>query len=396
MPGQRTFWVPHLVTIPDLKSRIRTAFQIMGAITFTLPPNGPVFNRHGLIGDRVLPGSDVPCAYLTRNTHLGVHFPSPSSSQREPKPHTVPSHNVDGQQLSLAERLRREQQLTPMRRSAVPVVTTDSTPLQPALTSLPSMTVPQSGQSARTMIVPPDDFRKPSRRTQCPPLVPLDYRLVATPVALIPNDEDYQDTDQNTSSSAPAPNNPTTNANTKIKRVPSHQHLVTEHAALTREHNRWVAKHTALRHGFPDVKRQKQNSLSSPDTSPTGTLHDNKPRLTTPVMSIPQTPAGTHCGQPTLAHGPRDQFPQSATNREHLTQINSLDGSPMPATIPTSMGTTNPHRQPEWEPMPIGILPPQAEGYSTPTHLRPIQEAIRAVLFRPGSYPSTRSIPIVP
>ncbi len=126
LPGQHSFWVPHLDTIADLKMRIRTAFEIIGAITFTLPPTGPVFNRHGLIGNRVLPGTDVPCAYLTRNTHMGVHFPSPSSSRRKPKPHTIPTHDVDGQQLSLAERLRLGQQLTPMRRSAVPVITTDS------------------------------------------------------------------------------------------------------------------------------------------------------------------------------------------------------------------------------------------------------------------------------
>jgi hypothetical protein len=146
------------------------------------------------------------------------------------------------------------------------------------------------------MHVPPDDFHKPSSRTQRPPRVPLDYRLVATPVALIRDDEDYQDTEQNTSSSATAPNDPTSTANTKITRVPSHHRLVTEHAALTRDHNRLVAKHTELRHGFPDVKRQKQDSSSSPDTSPTGTLHDNESRLPTPVMSIPKAPASTHCG----------------------------------------------------------------------------------------------------
>jgi hypothetical protein len=99
-------------------------------------------------------------------------------------------------------------------------------------------------------------------------------------------------------------------------------------------------------------------------------------------MPIPQEPTSTHCGQPTLANGPRAQFPRSATNREHL-----LDGSSMPAPIPTSIGTTIPHRPPEWESMLIGILPPRAEGYSTPTHLHPIQEAIHVVLFRPGTTP---------
>jgi hypothetical protein len=147
-----------------------------------------------------------------------------------------------------------------MRCSAVPVITTDSTPLQPALTSVPSQTVPQSGQIARTMNVPPDDFRQPSSRIRCPPRVPLDYRLVASPVALIRDAEDYQDTEQDTSSCAPAPNNPTATANTNITRVPSYHHLVTEHAALTREHNRLVAK---------------QHFSSGPVTSPTGTPHES-------------------------------------------------------------------------------------------------------------------------
>jgi hypothetical protein len=237
------------------------------------------------------------------------------------------------------------------------------------------------------MNVPPDDFRQPSSRTQYPPRVPLDYRLVATPVALIRDAEDYHDTEQNASSSAPAPNNLTATANTNINRVPSHHHLDTEHAALTRENNRLVAEQTALRRGSPDAKRQKQHLSSSPATSPPGTPHEHKLRLPTPVMPIPQAPTSTHGGQPTLANGPRDQFPRSATNREHLAQIDSLDGSSMTAPIPTSMGTTIPHRPPEWESMLIGILPPRAEGYSTPTHLRPLQEVIRAVLFRPGTTP---------
>jgi hypothetical protein len=140
LPGRHLFWVPHLATIADLKMRIRTAFEIIGAITFTLPPNGPVFNRNGLIGDRVLPGTGVPCAYLTRNTPMGVHFPTPSSYRREPESKTVPTQDVDGQQPSLAARLRLGQQRIPMRRSAVPVITTDSTPLQLVLTSVPPLT----------------------------------------------------------------------------------------------------------------------------------------------------------------------------------------------------------------------------------------------------------------
>jgi hypothetical protein len=72
LTGQHPFFVRHSDTIAELKMRIRLAYEITGAIMFTLPPNGPVFNRPGLIGDRILPGTDVPCAHLTRNTSMGA------------------------------------------------------------------------------------------------------------------------------------------------------------------------------------------------------------------------------------------------------------------------------------------------------------------------------------
>jgi hypothetical protein len=150
------------------------------------------------------------------------------------------------------------------------------------------------------MNVPPDDSRQPSSRTKYPPRVPLDYRLVATPVALIRDAEDYHDTEQNTSSSAPALYNPSATANTNITGVPSRHHLDTEHPALTRENKRSVAEHTALRRNFPDAKRQKQHLLSTPAASPTGTSHANKLRLPTPVMPIPQARTSTHGGSQPL------------------------------------------------------------------------------------------------
>ncbi len=137
-------------------------------------------------------------------------------------PTTVSTHDVDGHRLSLGEQLPFSQQQTSMRRGAVvPVNPTQSTPLQPALTSAPLPTVPQSRKIAPTTTVPPDDFYQPSSRTLLyPPRVPLDYRLVAKPVACIRDVEDYNDTEHHPSSCAPSPNYPTATTNPNTLRVP--------------------------------------------------------------------------------------------------------------------------------------------------------------------------------
>jgi hypothetical protein len=53
--------------------------------------------------------------------------------------------------------------------------------------------------------------------------------------------------------------------------------------------------------------------------------------------------------------------------------------------MPTSTGTTIPHVPPEWAHMNIGSQPQPTVGYSTPAHLLPLKESIRADLFRLGT-----------
>jgi hypothetical protein len=86
--GQHPYFVRHSDTIAILRTRIQHSFD---AITFTLPPNGPVFDRPGLIGDCVVHNTNVPCAHLMRNTYMGVYFGTPSNVRRErTPPATVP------------------------------------------------------------------------------------------------------------------------------------------------------------------------------------------------------------------------------------------------------------------------------------------------------------------
>jgi hypothetical protein len=163
LTGQHPFWVRHSDTIEDLERRIRIAFEVTEAIMFTLPPNGPVLNRPGRIGDRVLPGTNVACAHLTRSISMGVHFLLPPYiSRAHNPPTTVPTHDVGGHRLSLGDRLRFGQQPTTMCRSVVLIKSTQSTPLLPALTNVPLRTVPQPGKIAPATTIPPDDVYHPS------------------------------------------------------------------------------------------------------------------------------------------------------------------------------------------------------------------------------------------
>jgi hypothetical protein len=143
---------------------------------------------------------------------------------------------------------------------------------------------------------------------------------------------------------------------------------------------------------FSHILSDKRNiapssDIVNPPTITTGSPHDHTPRQATPVSSIPHAPPNTRCGPPTLAKGPITQFPRSATTRAHLTHNDFLHDPSIPPSTPTSMGTTIPQRPPEWELMLIGILPPPAVGYSTPTHLRPLKDAIHAHLIHLGNTP---------
>jgi hypothetical protein len=123
-----------------LKTRIQQAFGITDAITFTLPPNGPVFDRPGLIGDCVVHDTNVPCAHLTRNTYMGVHLGTPLHVRRERTPRaTGPITGYDDP----------------------PVIPTQSSLPRPVLTRTP-FPAPSSAYTLCTTTVPHDETIHPS------------------------------------------------------------------------------------------------------------------------------------------------------------------------------------------------------------------------------------------
>jgi hypothetical protein len=144
----------------------------------------------GLIGNRVLPATNVPCTYLTHHTYVGVHLGPQAYLHRAIINNTEQVREEASTPLAISAGFHGPE-LDTCHSRAVPPSNSPHTAPRLIVNSAQIDNDPDLGSQARSTVIcnKANSLTTPTTKT---PRVPLDYCLVAQPTTIIPDYPDHK------------------------------------------------------------------------------------------------------------------------------------------------------------------------------------------------------------